>query len=776
MALRLYSSQTHIVLVRSHADYIVVERGSGRISFNSAAPAYHYSPVLEVWALLGLVKVEAAVALVVVTSRSAVGRLNDSDIYSIDAVKVLDTSPLQDESQAFARVAKLFTCGCYYASGYNLTRPFAQQKAGSIHENADPRFYWNRDMYTELLECGLQAAWLTPIIQGYVGSFTYGLPADQIVVTLISRRSCYMAGTRYNARGVDDEGNVANFVESEQVLSYRNSTLCFLQVRGSVPVFWQQTGLLSAPVRITRSEDSAAPAFLRHFRTLLSNYRHVMIINLLSHKAKEAQLTAAYNAQLRRHAAELQEHVCKFEFDYHAECKHDRHSQVRLLVNEVHDMLAYYRFFAVGALNCEQLGVPRINCLDCLDRTNVVMARLGWESFVLQLSLFEVPVLADFDHGQDDVLLRQFKRLWANCGDFLSKQYTGVGSVSTSITRDGKKGLSGIITHGVRSVGRILSAASSYPQENIDMVLPTVQRDVDDKLHMISVRVCSWNLGGDALPLIEDMRDWLIDPLLTTPHLVVVGLQQLTKKLLASPKYLVERWNERVSAVLSEGAAEYKWVHTVSLQGCVLSLFARQELLPEVQEVEECVIKPGLKQALQARGATLLRLTLHEATLCFINCRLPSGVGALENRLSLLSKIHRKGFRHRRKVPSVAEHDFKVLFGDLNFGISLEDSAIRAALETNRTEELRAQDQLLSVKPRSPALEHYQEGELNFAPTFKYAKKSHSYDYSKPPAWCDRVLYSGRSVQQISYSRTESLHSCHRPVSTTLLVPSRPLD
>jgi len=32
---------------------------------------------------------------------------------------------------------------------------------------------------------------------------------------LISRRSRKRAGTRYNARGGDDEGNVANFVETE---------------------------------------------------------------------------------------------------------------------------------------------------------------------------------------------------------------------------------------------------------------------------------------------------------------------------------------------------------------------------------------------------------------------------------------------------------------------------------------------------------------------------------------------------------------------------------
>lgn len=48
-----------------------------------------------------------------------------------------------------------------------------------------------------------------------------------------------MAGTRYLARGLDDEGNVANFVESELILSYRGRLYSFVQIRGSVPLFWQ---------------------------------------------------------------------------------------------------------------------------------------------------------------------------------------------------------------------------------------------------------------------------------------------------------------------------------------------------------------------------------------------------------------------------------------------------------------------------------------------------------------------------------------------------------
>ena len=48
--------------------------------------------------------------------------------------------------------------------------------------------------------------------------------------SLISRRSCLNAGTRFNVRGSDDEGNVANFVETEQIVSYIDYYCSFVQV------------------------------------------------------------------------------------------------------------------------------------------------------------------------------------------------------------------------------------------------------------------------------------------------------------------------------------------------------------------------------------------------------------------------------------------------------------------------------------------------------------------------------------------------------------------
>ena len=45
---------------------------------------------------------------------------------------------------------------------------------------------------------------------------------------------------RFEVRGVDDDGHVANCVETEQMITMDNTCTSFLQIRGSVPLFWEQ--------------------------------------------------------------------------------------------------------------------------------------------------------------------------------------------------------------------------------------------------------------------------------------------------------------------------------------------------------------------------------------------------------------------------------------------------------------------------------------------------------------------------------------------------------
>lgn len=95
-------------------------------------------------------------------------------------------------------------------------------------------------------------------IQGYVGVFNMALSAPPTngapviaTLSLISRLGWKRAGTRFNTRGIDDDGNTANFVEvcrltivvypislfiqTETIFSTDQHCFSYVQVRGSVP-------------------------------------------------------------------------------------------------------------------------------------------------------------------------------------------------------------------------------------------------------------------------------------------------------------------------------------------------------------------------------------------------------------------------------------------------------------------------------------------------------------------------------------------------------------
>ena len=119
-------------------------------------------------------------------------------------------------------------------------------EGGSFWETSDERFFWNRHIVKELLKFRKQLpeaeqslldqqGLLVMATSGFIRIDDLETGAGKTKLAILSRLSCKRAGTRFNARGIDDDGNVANNVETE-VLVYSQG-LCYSHVilRGSVP-------------------------------------------------------------------------------------------------------------------------------------------------------------------------------------------------------------------------------------------------------------------------------------------------------------------------------------------------------------------------------------------------------------------------------------------------------------------------------------------------------------------------------------------------------------
>ena len=58
------------------------------------------------------------------------------------------------------------------------------------------------------------------LIQGFVGISSFKFHGPLLDLAIVSRLSSKRAGTRFNARGIDDNGNVSNFVEVSGYCSF----------------------------------------------------------------------------------------------------------------------------------------------------------------------------------------------------------------------------------------------------------------------------------------------------------------------------------------------------------------------------------------------------------------------------------------------------------------------------------------------------------------------------------------------------------------------------
>lgn len=254
-----------------------------------------------------------------------------------------------------AGIRRLFAASSFYYSSdpsssdisTRLETKLAKDEDVDGFDDVDTRFIWNSFMASPLLAFRTSLAtatreefdrqrFLVLAIQGYCGVSDISLGGQPATLSLISRIGWANYGTRFNSRGVDDEaqGNVANFVEvgssrldsadndqTETILRTANLCLSFVQVRGSVPLFWEEGAQPFGKITVTRPQEASLPAFLRHFESLIDAYKSLHLVNLLSSKDQEALLTDAYESHLReakRVDEDIRERVEMTNFDFHA--------------------------------------------------------------------------------------------------------------------------------------------------------------------------------------------------------------------------------------------------------------------------------------------------------------------------------------------------------------------------------------------------------------------------------------------------------------------------
>ncbi|XP_041330457.1 synaptojanin-1 isoform X2 [Pyrgilauda ruficollis] len=818
-----------IVETRNREECLMFESGAVAVLSSAEKDTIKntYSKVMDAYGLLGVLRLNLGDTLlhylVLVTGCMSVGKIQDSEVFRVTSTEFVSLRVDPTDEDRISEVRKVLNSGNFYfawsATGVSLDLSLSAHRSMQEH-TTDNRFFWNQSLHLHLKHYGVNCDdWLLRLMCGGVEIRTIYAAHKQAKACLISRLSCERAGTRFNVRGTNDDGHVANFVETEQVIYLDDSVSSFIQIRGSVPLFWEQPGLQvgSHRVRMSRGFEANAPAFDRHFQTLKNLYGKQIIVNLLGAKEGEHMLSKAFQSHLK--ASEHSADIKMVNFDYHQMVKGGKAEKLHsVLKPQVQKFLECGFFYFDGKeVKRSQSGTVRTNCLDCLDRTNSVQAFFGLEMLTKQLEVLGLAEKPQLVTRFQEV----FRSMWSVNGDSVSKIYAGTGALEG-------KAKAGKLKDGARSVTRTIqnNFFDSSKQEAIDVLLlgNTLNSDLADKARALlttsslrasvkvlksmcenfykyakpkKIRVCvgTWNVnGGKQFRSIafrnQTLTDWLLDaPKLAGIHefqdrknkpvdIFAIGFEEMVElnagNIVNASTTNQKLWAAELQKTISR---DYKYVLLASEQlvGVCLFVFIRPQHAPFIRDVAVDTVKTGMGGATGNKGAVAIRMLFHTSSLCFVCSHFAAGQSQVKERNEDFVEISRKlGFPMGRMLFS---HDYIFWCGDFNYRIDLPNEEVKDLIRQQNWDPLIAGDQLINQKNSGQIFRGFLEGKINFAPTYKYDLFSDDYDTSekcRTPAWTDRILWRRRK-----WPFDRSAHPCNHcifPPLFSLLIVAEDLD
>ncbi|XP_077276268.1 polyphosphoinositide phosphatase FIG4 isoform X3 [Temnothorax americanus] len=206
-----------------------------------------------------------------------------------------DMSASQKESEESDESEDFFNMWAFRKDWQNECKGEKYMDYG-IRSNPQRRFVWNSHLLKPV-EKDLHPEWILYVIHGFIGQSNVSIFGRSMYVTVIARRSNKYAGTRFLKRGANFDGDVANEVETEQIVhdsgvssSSKGRFSSFVQMRGSVPAHWSQdvSKMVPKPTIICDLSDPYVETAGAHFNQLLKRYGSpIIILNLVKKREKK---------------------------------------------------------------------------------------------------------------------------------------------------------------------------------------------------------------------------------------------------------------------------------------------------------------------------------------------------------------------------------------------------------------------------------------------------------------------------------------------------------
>lgn len=289
------------------------------------------------------------------------------------------------------------------------------------------RFVWNAFLLKPM-ECVMQRDWMLEVMHGFISQSNVSIFGRPVYVCLMARRSTRFAGTRFLKRGANFKGDVANEVESEQIVIDGHRFCSFVQMRGSIPSHWSQdvSKMVPKPPISLDLADPYAQTPGKHFERLLFQFGSPIIILNLVKKREKRKHESILTEEMLRSVNYLNQflppqHKIKYiHFDMARRSRGGGNVMASLANISEKIIQDTGLFFKDPNEITFQTGLVRVNCVDCLDRTNTAQFAIGKCALAHQLCQlgFLKPPKLEFDSD----CITMLESLYEDHGDTLALQ------------------------------------------------------------------------------------------------------------------------------------------------------------------------------------------------------------------------------------------------------------------------------------------------------------------------------------------------------------------
>ncbi|CAL4916476.1 unnamed protein product [Urochloa decumbens] len=508
------SEPTSLSLVQDPTCYVAIERDDLLRRIHAGNKATGGLKRIDCHGIVGFVKFLGPYYMLLITESCKIGTILGHDIYSVHKSQIIpipaphllpSVAKSNDEKRYLKQLHSVdLSKDFFYSFSYNLAQTLEKNMLGSWN---DTTFVWNEFLTEGIWEQISSPIWTVALVHGFFRQETLSISANDFQLTIIARRSRHFAGPRFFKRGVNDDGNVANDVETEQIVfeETRDEIPCqitsVVQRRGSIPLPWsQETTKYPIKPGILLKSDKDFKATRLHFENLQARYANpVIVLNLIKTVDKKPN-----ELLLRREYAKGIEHINKLlpmgkrilfvhmDMSNHSlrgdvlpyllsvgsaslkqtgifHCKVTPNSESEDTACEQGDTstssensnltCVFFRESEVAVAHMcvsPQKGVLRTNCLDCLDRTNVAQFAYGLAALESQLNA--LGLCEECEISVDNPVSHTLMDIYGQMGDALSRQYAGSAAQNKVFWEQrGQCTMAIKLKRNIRNIGRFVS-------------------------------------------------------------------------------------------------------------------------------------------------------------------------------------------------------------------------------------------------------------------------------------------------------------------------------